>query len=850
MSEIDFQKYKNKTPEYLNAKGIPTHAGENISCILPTHNGPDKNPSMAIYEDGYKCFSCGERGDIYDLAGLINGITDKTEQYKEVERTLNGYTLPAKKNRKPKQFNLDAYKAVKEYCKLQAKTHKSELEKFSEYRGYGSRYASGFRYWPGYEKAASDLGIKTLHEAGIPKHDRAGKPLFENSGPVLRLEKGFKLFHIDDSGKTVKINSSGASPFPFPPEPKGGDYAVVVESELSALAGICNNIPMIACGGVYGMGSRGADVLKGYDEIIICFDADDAGSKASEKAALKLFENGYIGKIKIACIKSFEGGNDPDDYIRSGKIEELKNAISNAEIWEPETTEEHENNISPDEIIYNPSHALYARALINGGYLKGWITDEISFNRYEFLYKPEGKPHYEKIHNLRNTLSVIAEKMIDDAEKEIKTNNKIDDPKTFYEHKGKDIQKVRTADFQNGIISHLGGMLYKGPYTWDSEPEVFACNDGVIDFKGSAPIFRPANENEFFKIYADISANEIIKAKEEKTPLYDLFLKQLFTDKESRKTIRYCLSLLISNKGHKYFIIWYESGDNGKTVLMNLIRHAIGEKIKTALPVDILLSNGDTSKKRFALIELAGRSGAFCDESPDNAKLSLSICKALSAGSGLFSGERKGRDAITFAITWSMILLTNFLPNFYPADDTAFVDRLITIPFRSAFVRDNTHREKKIQQGYDPNRIFDRVADSDKLISEIIEKERAGILYSLINDYIHLRDRLNMVIPISSEVAEAKQKYIKNNDVIEQFYLENFTANTTGFVSNRIIKELYQNGDYGKLTVRSLCDRLIRKYNFVERSIFQNQRGLKGISLITEAETPIKEEKELEFAIF
>lgn len=37
--------------------------GRNGMCKCPIHN--EKNPSMKVYSDGYKCFACGSGGDIF-----------------------------------------------------------------------------------------------------------------------------------------------------------------------------------------------------------------------------------------------------------------------------------------------------------------------------------------------------------------------------------------------------------------------------------------------------------------------------------------------------------------------------------------------------------------------------------------------------------------------------------------------------------------------------------------------------------------------------------------------------------------------------------------------------------------
>ena len=86
-NKMDFSKYKNSLLQYLQYKGIEAQRGL-IRCFNPQHE--DKNPSCELFEDHFKCYSCGIHGDIYDAVEILQGITDKAEQFKEIERTFGG----------------------------------------------------------------------------------------------------------------------------------------------------------------------------------------------------------------------------------------------------------------------------------------------------------------------------------------------------------------------------------------------------------------------------------------------------------------------------------------------------------------------------------------------------------------------------------------------------------------------------------------------------------------------------------------------------------------------------------------------------------------------------------------
>jgi hypothetical protein len=72
-----------------------------IRCFSPDHE--DKNPSCQISEDGFFCHACGIHGDIYDAIGILEGITDKTEQYLFAEKIFDGGPSGVKLRQAPKK---------------------------------------------------------------------------------------------------------------------------------------------------------------------------------------------------------------------------------------------------------------------------------------------------------------------------------------------------------------------------------------------------------------------------------------------------------------------------------------------------------------------------------------------------------------------------------------------------------------------------------------------------------------------------------------------------------------------------------------------------------------------------
>lgn len=135
----------------------------------------------------------------------------------------------------------------------------------------------------------------------------------------LREKKDFRW-----AGATNNIDLFGQSAFPA----GSARSLTIVEGECDAMAAYQMN------GGFPVVSIRGADsavkdiknnyeYVNSFDDIVICFDADEAKVKPDgtvfypgQEAALKVAEILPIGKVRILTLKEHK---DPNDYLQSGK---------------------------------------------------------------------------------------------------------------------------------------------------------------------------------------------------------------------------------------------------------------------------------------------------------------------------------------------------------------------------------------------------------------------------------------------------------------------------------------------------------------------------------------------------
>jgi phage/plasmid-associated DNA primase len=383
---LDFSRYHNRLIDYLQRQGIKTGPG-NVECFNPGHVHSGKGtPSMHIGynekegKETFICYNprCGVSGDIYDAIGILEGITDKKEQYLWAEKIFDGgpgspATPPVKAQGGPKEerFVPDpaAEAAMEAYLRKNPATEKAVIQ-FLKMRARASTrgeildypadilpaLVKFFLYWPGLDEARRDLGTNTLIRCGIvkTKKEKDGKEkevsAWVHSGVVVKLGTGYKL-HYYKEGICEKRNSIGGHAFPMPGPIDKTKPVILVEGEMDALAARAAGIENVfSTGGAKGLtGPMVKEHLLEVPEIIMLYDADDIGRQMSGVSPLDpekdrksnipeiIKKAGFAGKIRVAALPPVEGGGlkDPDEIVLAGKKEILFKVIAEAKDYKP-----------------------------------------------------------------------------------------------------------------------------------------------------------------------------------------------------------------------------------------------------------------------------------------------------------------------------------------------------------------------------------------------------------------------------------------------------------------------------------------------------------------------------------
>ncbi|MCG3149475.1 MAG: DNA primase [Verrucomicrobiae bacterium] len=349
---IEQVRHANDVVDVIGAYFPLKKAGVNYRALCPFHK--EKTPSFNVNpsKQMWKCFGCGAGGDVFkfvmqyenlDFIDAVRRLAEKAGIKIEVE------DAGATQHRGEKELLLKLHEEVSAYFQenLKAGIAQRYLEKREISRevarkwriGYSTeswdgllQWAAGKKYQPELLEAAG-LAIRTeegrvydrfrgrlmfsicdeqgrvIGFSGRILTDDKDQPKYVNSPETAIFQKGRVLFALDRAKRSIIEEK----------------FAILCEGQIDTIAcheaGLTN---VVAPQGT-ALTDQHARILRRYaEEVVLMYDADEAGQKAIIRSAEPLWEAGMAMRVAV-----IPGKDDPDSFIKTQGAEKLKELITN-----------------------------------------------------------------------------------------------------------------------------------------------------------------------------------------------------------------------------------------------------------------------------------------------------------------------------------------------------------------------------------------------------------------------------------------------------------------------------------------------------------------------------------------
>lgn len=436
-------KSQNDIVDVISERVRLRKSGRNFTGLCPFHN--EKTPSFSVSQEKqiYKCFGCGEAGNVISFV-----MKEKNLPFIEAVKYLaNRANIPLEMNNGEKsksakkkdllyRVNVEAAKFffsnlmnnqnAKEYF-LNRGIKEETIKKFG--LGFANDSWNSLMFYLR-KKGINDTlleeaGLISINKEKGSKYDRFRNrvifPVFDYQGRVI----GFGGRVLDDS-KPKYLNSPETLVFQKGTNLYGLNFAlkhnmseryfVIVEGYMDLISlhqyGITNVVASLGTA----LTINQARLLKRYaDKVIISYDADMAGQMATLRGLEILRTAGF--DVRVLNIPQ---GKDPDEYVRSNGKEAFLKLINSAEPLIDYRMKKAEEGI---DFKNSQSLILYAKRIM------GIISDLDPVEKDVYIKKASENTGIKE----QTLYDILKSKMKDNRENNFRNNKEEDRSKLYVE---------------------------------------------------------------------------------------------------------------------------------------------------------------------------------------------------------------------------------------------------------------------------------------------------------------------------------------------------------------------------------------------------------------------------------
>ena len=337
--------------------------------------------------------------------------------------------------------------------------------------------------------------------------------------------------------------------------------------------------------------------------------------------------------------------------------------------------------------------------------------------------------------------------------------------KEFFQY----VKASRTHNHTEGTEKLLRDSHDKGLVTlenqYDKDPMLFNVMNGTVSLE-DGKLYKH-DRNDLCSKMGNVHFDSEAQAPKFKKMMSDIMLGREGMIDWLQQYFGYCLTGLPPDR---VMAIFWGSGSNGKSSIINIASHILGSYASSAR-VETFIQSDSMDKIGQDIVQLRGARMIVIQETSAGQRLDTQKIKAFTGKDAIKGRYNYSKKDIEFVNTGKIILSTNHKP-VIAGNDAAMWDRTNNVAFERIFSKD-----EKVMG----------------LPEQIMEEESSGVLNWMIEGCLKLKNN-GWKFPHVDEIAAATEEYRKEEDKMGQFIEEycTFSGNDSITVAPTVLnKDLY-----------------------------------------------------------
>ncbi len=247
---------------------------------------------------------------------------------------------------------------------------------------------------------------------------------------------------------------------------------------------------------------------------------------------------------------------------------------------------------------------------------------------------------------------------------------------------------LKSANFKDSILKECKELFYKENFinNLDTNPYLLGFNNGVLDLKTKE--FRDGRPEDYITMTTGYDYKEFEEDDPEVIEVKD-FLIKIFPNPVLRQHfMEYAAEILRAGNFSKTFYVMTGAGDNGKSVLIELLEKVLGEYMETLNPALITGKEANSSGATADLELTRGKRYIVLPEPSGTDVINPGILKRLT-GNDRFYSRGLFKEGHSMVAMFKLCLICNKLPRITLEGSEAVWNRVRVLPFESRFPKYN-----------------------------------------------------------------------------------------------------------------------------------------------------------------